>query len=75
MVAVIASGHSPRQQENWSAEEGGRLCDWLLMHSKQGDETRGIPNTTPRSRKKRTSSELRLSPVLLLRGAVACLAF
>lgn len=56
MVAVIASGHSPRQQENWSAEEGGSLCDWLLMRSKQGDETRGIPNTTPWSPKKRTSS-------------------
>lgn len=35
MVAIIASGHSPRQQENWSAEEGGSLCGWLLMHSKQ----------------------------------------
>lgn len=56
MVAVIASGHSPRQQENESAEEGGSPCGWLLMHSKQGDETRGIPNTTPSTLKKRKSS-------------------
>jgi len=52
MVAFIASGQSPRQQEKWGDEEGGRQCHWLLMHSKQDDETHGIPNATPCSLKK-----------------------
>lgn len=57
MVAVIASGHSLHPHSRFDNKKTGAAarregrreggwCHWLLMHPKQGDETRGIPNAT-----------------------------